>query len=112
MALGIGQGDEVVTPGFTYIATAEAAAVLGATPVYVDIDPITYNLNPALIEAAITPRTRAIVAGSLYGQCADFDAIIAIADRSGITVIEISAQSFGATSRGRRPCAPSKSAEH
>src|SRR3546814_4480283 len=81
MALGIGQGDEVVTPGFTYIATAEAAAVLGAKPVYVDIDPITYNLNPALIEAAITPRTRAIVAVSLYGQCADFDAINAIADR-------------------------------
>src|SRR3546814_10764670 len=70
------------------IATAEAAAVLGAKPVYVDIDPITYNLNPALIEAAITPRTRAIVAVSLYGQCADFDAINAIADRYGITVLE------------------------
>src|SRR3546814_921748 len=105
MALGIGQGDEVVTPGFTYIATAEAAAVLGAKPVYVDIDPITYNLNPALIEAAITPRTRAIVAVSLYGQCADFDAINAIADRYGITVIEDAAQSFGATYRGRRSCA-------
>lgn len=102
MALGIGHGDEVITPGFTYIATAEAAAVLGAKPVYVDIDPITYNLDPALIEAAITPRTRAIVAVSLYGQCADFDAINAIADRHGIAVVEDAAQSFGATYRGRR----------
>jgi UDP-2-acetamido-2-deoxy-ribo-hexuluronate aminotransferase len=102
MALGIGHGDEVITPGFTYIATAEAAAVLGAKPVYVDIDPVTYNLDPALIEAAITPRTRAIVAVSLYGQCADFDAINAIADRQGIAVIEDAAQSFGATYRGRR----------
>src|SRR3546814_17517092 len=102
MALGIGQGDEVVTPGFTYIATAEAAAVLGAKPVYVDIDPITYNLNPALIEAAITPRTRAIVAVSLYGQCADFDAINAIADRYGITVIADAAKSYGEI--GRASC--------
>lgn len=105
MALGIGHGDEVVTPGFTYIATAEAAAVLGAKPVYVDIDPITYNLDPALIEAAITPRTRAIVAVSLYGQCADFDAINAIADRHNIAVVEDAAQSFGGTYRGRRSCA-------
>src|SRR3546814_11110994 len=94
------------------IATAEAAAVLGAKPVYVDIDPITYNLNPALIEAAITPRTRAIVAVSLSGQCADFDAINAIADRYGITVIDDAAQSFGATSRGRRSCALSPIATH
>lgn len=105
MALGIGHGDEVITPGFTYIATAEAAAVLGAKPVYVDIDSVTYNLDPAMIEEAITPRTRAIVAVSLYGQCADFDAINAIADRHGIAVIEDAAQSFGATYRGRRSCA-------
>jgi UDP-2-acetamido-2-deoxy-ribo-hexuluronate aminotransferase len=102
MALGVGPGDEVVTPGFTYIATAEAAAVLGATPVYVDVDPVTYNLDPALLEAAITPRTRAIIPVSLYGQCADYDAINAIAVRHGVTVIEDAAQSFGGTYKGRR----------
>ena len=75
MALGIGPGDEVITPGFTYIATAEAAAILGAKPIYVDIDPSTCNIDPTLVEAAITPRTRAIIPVSLYGQCADFDAI-------------------------------------
>lgn len=104
MALGIGPGDEVITPGFTYIATAETAAVLGATPVFVDIDPRTYNLNPALLEAAITSRTKAIIPVSLYGQCADFDAINAIAARHGIPVIEDAAQSFGATYRGRKSC--------
>lgn len=104
MALGVGHGDEVVTPGFTYIATAEAAAVLGAKPVYVDIDPRTYNLDPALLEAAITPRTKAIIPVSLYGQCADYDAINAIAARHGIPVIEDAAQSFGATYKGRKSC--------
>jgi UDP-2-acetamido-2-deoxy-ribo-hexuluronate aminotransferase len=104
MALGVGPGDEVITPGFTYIATAEAAAVLGAKPVYVDIDPRTYNLDPALLEAAITPRTKAIIPVSLYGQCADYDAINAIAARHGITVIEDGAQSFGATYKGRKSC--------
>lgn len=104
MALGVGPGDEVITPGFTYIATAEAAAVLGAKPVYVDIDPRTYNLDPALLEAAITPRTKAIIPVSLYGQCADFDAINAIAAKHGIPVIEDAAQSFGATYKGRKSC--------
>lgn len=104
MALGVGPGDEVITPGFTYIATAEAAAVLGAKPVYVDIDPRTYNLAPALLEAAITPRTKAIIPVSLYGQCADYDAINVIATRHGITVIEDAAQSFGATYKGRKSC--------
>jgi len=104
MALGIGPGDEVITPGFTYIATAETVAVLGAKPVYVDIDPRTYNLDPALLEAAITPRTKAIIPVSLYGQCADFDAINAIAAKHGIPVIEDAAQSFGATYKGRKSC--------
>lgn len=104
MALGIGPGDEVITPGFNYIATAETVALLGAKPVYVDIDPRTYNLNSALLEAAITPRTKAIIPVSLYGQCADFDAINAIAARHGIPVIEDAAQSFGATYKGRTSC--------
>jgi UDP-2-acetamido-2-deoxy-ribo-hexuluronate aminotransferase len=104
MALGIGPGDEVITPGFTYIATAETVALLGAKPVYVDIDPRTYNLDPALLDAAITPRTKAIIPVSLYGQCADYDAINAIAARHGIPVIEDAAQSFGATYKGRKSC--------
>lgn len=104
MALGIGPGDEVITPGFNYIATAETAVLLGAKPVYVDIDPHTYNLNPELLEAAITSRTKAIIPVSLYGQCADFDAINAIAARHCIPVIEDAAQSFGATYKGRTSC--------
>jgi len=104
MALGIGPGDEVITPGFTYIATAETVALLGAKPVYVDIDPRTYNLDPKLLEAAITPRTKAIIPVSLYGQCADFDAINAIAAKHGIPVIEDAAQSFGASYKGRKSC--------
>jgi len=102
MALGVGPGDEVVTPAFSYIATAEAAALLGAKPVYVDIDPVSYNLDPAALEAAITERTKAIIPVSLYGQPADFEAINKIADRHGIVVIEDGAQSFGATNEGRK----------
>ncbi|MDP3959231.1 MAG: DegT/DnrJ/EryC1/StrS family aminotransferase [Pseudorhodobacter sp.] len=104
MALGIGPGDEVITPGFSYIATAETVALLGAKVVYVDIDPASYNLDPDLIEAAITPRTRAIIPVSLYGQCADFDAINAIAARHNLPVIEDGAQSFGASYKGRKSC--------
>ncbi|WP_301898339.1 DegT/DnrJ/EryC1/StrS family aminotransferase [Pseudidiomarina terrestris] len=104
MSLGIGPGDEVITPGFTYIATAETVALLGAKPVYVDIDSRTYNLDPNLLEAAITPRTKAIIPVSLYGQCADFDAINEIANKHGIPVIEDAAQSFGATYKGRKSC--------
>lgn len=104
MALGVGPGDEVITPGFSYIATAETAFLLGATIVYVDIDPLTCNLDPALLEQAITPRTKAIIPVSLYGQPADFDAINAIAERHGIPVIEDAAQSFGAAYKGRRSC--------
>ena len=104
MALGVSPGDEVITPAFTYVATAETVVLLGAKPVYVDIDPRTYNLNPVLLEAAITPRTKAIVPVSLYGQCADFDTINAIAVKYGIPVIEDAAQSFGATYKGRKSC--------
>ena len=104
MALGIGPGDEVITPGFTYIATAETVALLGAKPVYVDIDSRTYNLDPQLLDAAITPRTKAIIPVSLYGQCPDFDAINAIAEKYGIPVIEDAAQSFGASYKGKRSC--------
>lgn len=104
MALGVGPGDEVITPGFTYIATAETALVLGATPVFVDVDPDTYNLDAALLEAAITPKTKAIIPVSLYGQCADYDTINAIASRHGIPVIEDAAQSLGAKYKDRHSC--------
>jgi len=104
MALGIGPGDEVITPGFTYIATAETIALLGAKPVYVDVCPKTYNLDPNLLEAAITPKTKAIIPVSLYGQCADFDAINAIAAKYKIPVIEDAAQSFGASYKGKKSC--------
>lgn len=104
MALGIGPGDEVITPGFTYIATAETVALLGAKPVYADVCPKTYNLDPSKLEAAITSKTKAIIPVSLYGQCADFDAINAIAEKYNIPVIEDSAQSFGASYKGRKSC--------
>ena len=104
MALDIGPGDEVISPAFSYIATAEAAAILGASVAFVDIDPVTYNLDPEQLELAITPRTKAILAVSLYGQPANFDAINEIAERHGVPVIEDAAQSFGASYRGRKSC--------
>lgn len=108
MALGIGVGDEVIVPGFSYIATAETVALLGATPVYADIDPRTYTLDVAKLEALITPKTKAIIPVSLYGQCADFDAINTVATQYGLTVIEDAAQSFGAEYKGKRSCSLSK----
>lgn len=104
MALGIGHGDEVITTPFTFVATGEMIALLGAIPVFVDVNPQTYNIDPDLIEAAITPRTKAIMPVSLYGQCADFDAINAIAAKHHLPVIEDGAQSFGASYKGRRSC--------
>lgn len=104
MALGVGPGDEVITTPFSFIATAETIVLLGAKPVFVDIDPKTYNIDPAFIEPAVTERTKAIMPVSLYGQCADFDAINAIAEEHGIPVIEDGCQSFGATYKGRRSC--------
>ncbi|MBN2964839.1 DegT/DnrJ/EryC1/StrS family aminotransferase [Sulfurospirillum sp. T05] len=105
MAYDIGPGDEVITSPFTFIATAEVIAFLRATPVFVDIDPANYNLDPTLLEAAITPKTKAIMPVSLYGQCPDMDAINAIAQKHGIPVIEDGAQSFGATYKGKKSCA-------
>jgi UDP-2-acetamido-2-deoxy-ribo-hexuluronate aminotransferase len=105
MALGIGADDEVITSPFTFIATGEMIALAGARPVFVDIDARTYNIDPKLIERAITPRTKAIMPVSLYGQCADFDAINAIAHQHRLPVIEDGAQSFGALYHGRRSCA-------
>ena len=104
MALGVGPGDEVITTSFSFIATGEMIALLGAKPVFVDIDPQTYNIDTTKIEAAISAKTKAIMPVSLYGQCADMDAINNIAHKYGLPVIEDGAQSFGATYKSRRSC--------
>ena len=104
MALGIKPGDEVITTPFSFIATAEAIVLVGATPVFVDIDRASCNLAPTLIEAKVTPHTRAIMPVSLFGQPADMDELNAIAARHGLAVIEDAAQSFGASYRDKKSC--------
>jgi UDP-2-acetamido-2-deoxy-ribo-hexuluronate aminotransferase len=108
MALDLRPGDEVITTPFTFAATAEAIALLGGKPVFVDVEPRTCNLDPSLLASKFTPRTRAVMPVSLYGQPADMDSINSIAAAHGATVIEDAAQSFGATYRGRRSCNLSK----
>lgn len=104
MALGVKPGDEVITTGFSFFATAEVISLMGAEPIFVDIDPVTYNIDPNKIEAAITPKTKVIMPVSLYGQCVDMDAINAIAQKHNLYVIEDAAQSFGATYKNKRSC--------
>lgn len=104
MALDLKPGDEVITTPFTFVATAEVIALLGGVPVFVDVEPDTANIDATKIEAAITPRTRAIMPVSLYGQTSDMDAINAVASKHRLPVIEDAAQSFGATYKGRRSC--------
>lgn len=104
LALGVKAGDEVVTTPFSFFATAEVICLLGATPVFVDIDPVTYNMDSRLLEACISSRTKAVIPVGLYGQCADMDEINAIAASRGIPVIEDACQSFGATYKGNSSC--------
>ena len=101
MALGIGPGDEVITPTHSFIATASSVSRVGATPVFVDIDPVTFNLDPAAVERAVTPRTRAIMPVHLFGLPAELDPLLATARRIGATLIEDAAQAIGATYHGR-----------
>ena len=103
-ALGIGPGDEVITVPFTWISTAEAVALTGATPVFVDIRAGDFNMDPEQVEAAVTSRTRSILPVSLFGQMPDLERIGAVAERYGLAVIEDAAQSFGAMRNGRRSC--------
>ncbi|MBI3669773.1 MAG: DegT/DnrJ/EryC1/StrS family aminotransferase [Acidobacteria bacterium] len=101
-ACGIGRGDEVIVPAFSFIATAGAVSLLGARPVFVDIEPRTFNLDPARIESCITPKTRAIMPVHLYGLPAEMDTILPVAGRRGLAVIEDNAQAIGASYKGRK----------
>ena len=104
MALGVGPGDEVITTPFSFISTAETIALLGAKPVFVDIDEASYNIDARLIESKINNKTKAIIPVSLFGQVSDMDAINALGEKYGLTIIEDAAQSFGATYKGKKSC--------
>lgn len=102
MAAGVGPGDEVITVPFTFVATVAAIRYTGATPIFVDVDPVTFNMDPAKLEAVITPRTKAILPVHLYGQMADMDPILEVAHKWGLQVIEDACQAHGAEYKGRR----------
>lgn len=108
LAMGVKPGDEIICPAFTFIATGSMISVLGAIPIFVDVDPITFNLDPEKLEEKITSRTKGIIAVSLYGQCADFDKINVLAEKHGLWVLEDGAQSFGGEYKGKRSCALTK----
>lgn len=102
MALGVGRGDEVIVPAFSFFATAEAVILVGAEPIFVDVDPVTFCIDVSCVERAISSRTRAVIMVSLFGQCANVDSLARLSVPRGIALIEDGAQSFGATYRGRR----------
>ena len=101
-ALGVGSGDEVITPAYSFLASASAVALVGGKPVFVDVEPDTYNIDPTKVERAITPRTKAVIVVHLFGQCADLEAVQAVCKRHRLPLVEDAAQAIGAEWKGRR----------
>jgi len=101
-ALGVGSGDEVITPAYSFLASASAVALVGGKPVFVDVEPDTYNIDPTKVERAITPRTKAVIVVHLFGQCADLEAVQAVCKRHSLPLVEDAAQAIGAEWKGRR----------